>query len=744
VGNIMASPEIQFAQRLASNEKIVRDRALNKLRKYIVAKTRRSTGGFSHNELLKIWKGLFYCLWMQDKPLLQEELAKNISALTHAFQNEDARELFLQTFFQTMNHEWNGIDGLRLDKFYMLMRFILRECFEVLKDNQWEERLMKELLSMIMTEVMSARNKAPRGVKFHFIDIYLQELAKVGAEELTAEQNLLLIDPFCKLAARTKDHLLMQAVIQGIFEQIVDQSPFAIEEIMKETYHRRDEAEDSVEELLLESKRDKDSTKPVSRQQQILFKHRGEEEDLSLDGFEDQDNPDEIVGPVLQFDYDALAERLLELSRRKSTPAQNRKRLYRVVKKFQDLAEGVFPQDDFPEDVSTDEDDDEYSRGRRKKRQQKKALDKKEKGKNNNVEKEKANREEIGAKKKKKKKKKVRIKGTVSSAVEFVVDCASENGTAENKQACKKEALQVTVAGQSDRNIHSSSSSSSDEMSDSSKRGKWGLKKKAKKKDLLVHMEMVEPVVENGHSSVSNAECSTAQLMRKEKVIKISELKKDSSTPGSCGHQEGGDSDSCATRADQMKCRRIDSEDFVVAKKRSGTKTKRKIKKVLIWLVESNFDLKLVLLKVPPTVPNQGFSPWTKKQKQVSKLEEDFVKFEKSVEPSPSFYRKPKDSTSSLSFANIGILKKKQLSTSDSGSKKVTFGLNRNMTTEFRISDESILLSPEGPSRVAFDPEQKPLHGVLKSPMTQSTYPKLKKKSVRTLVKRRTSKDFFQ
>ncbi|XP_064413269.1 ribosomal RNA processing protein 1 homolog A isoform X1 [Latimeria chalumnae] len=722
----MASPEIQFAQRLASNEKIVRDRALNKLRKYIVAKTRRSTGGFSHNELLKIWKGLFYCLWMQDKPLLQEELAKNISALTHAFQNEDARELFLQTFFQTMNHEWNGIDGLRLDKFYMLMRFILRECFEVLKDNQWEERLMKELLSMIMTEVMSARNKAPRGVKFHFIDIYLQELAKVGAEELTAEQNLLLIDPFCKLAARTKDHLLMQAVIQGIFEQIVDQSPFAIEEIMKETYHRRDEAEDSVEELLLESKRDKDSTKPVSRQL------NGEEEDLSLDGFEDQDNPDEIVGPVLQFDYDALAERLLELSRRKSTPAQNRKRLYRVVKKFQDLAEGVFPQDDFPEDVSTDEDDDEYSRGRRKKRQQKKALDKKEKGKKA-AEKEKANREEIGAKKKKKKKKKVRIKGTVSSAVvkddvtEFVVDCASENGTAENKQACKKEALQVTVAGQreikmnrklfkGDRNIHSSSSSSSDEMSDSSKRGKWGLKKKAKKKDLLVHMEMVEPVVENGHSSVSNAECSTAQLMRKEKVIKISELKKDSSTPGSCGHQEGGDSDSCATRADQMKCRRIDSEDFVVAKKRSGTKTKRKIKKE-----ESD---SLYFLN-------------TKKQKQVSKLEEDFVKFEKSVEPSPSFYRKPKDSTSSLSFA-------KQLSTSDSGSKKVTFGLNRNMTTEFRISDESILLSPEGPSRVAFDPEQKPLHGVLKSPMTQSTYPKLKKKSVRTLVKRRTSKDFFQ
>lgn len=29
------------------------------------------SGGFTPVELLKIWKGLFYCLWMQDKPLQQ-------------------------------------------------------------------------------------------------------------------------------------------------------------------------------------------------------------------------------------------------------------------------------------------------------------------------------------------------------------------------------------------------------------------------------------------------------------------------------------------------------------------------------------------------------------------------------------------------------------------------------------------------------------------------------------------------
>lgn len=30
-----------------------------------------SPAGFSQDELLKIWRGLFYCMWVQDEPLLQ-------------------------------------------------------------------------------------------------------------------------------------------------------------------------------------------------------------------------------------------------------------------------------------------------------------------------------------------------------------------------------------------------------------------------------------------------------------------------------------------------------------------------------------------------------------------------------------------------------------------------------------------------------------------------------------------------
>lgn len=35
-----------------------------------------------------------------------------------------------------------------------------------------------------MKEIMDPGSSAPTGIKFHFIDIYLNELAKVGAKEV--------------------------------------------------------------------------------------------------------------------------------------------------------------------------------------------------------------------------------------------------------------------------------------------------------------------------------------------------------------------------------------------------------------------------------------------------------------------------------------------------------------------------------------------------------------------------------
>ncbi|KAF4020651.1 hypothetical protein G4228_012604 [Cervus hanglu yarkandensis] len=337
---VQLPPEIQLAQRLAGNEQVTRDRAVRKLRKYIVARTQRAEGGFTHDELLKVWKGLFYCMWMQDKPLLQEELGRTISQLVHAFQTTEAQHLFLQTFWQTMNREWPGIDRLRLDKFYMLMRMVLHEALKALQMQGWDERQTEQLLELLTTEILHPDSEAPNGVKSHFIEIFLEELTKVGAHELTADQNLRLIGPFCTIAAQTQDSLVLHNIAQGIFETIVEQAPLAIEELMNEL--EEEELSEEEEELLEEEAQERGmlSREPpkgsVCRAQPPLDEQAGEDDDSS--------------STVLQFDYKAVADRLFEMASRQDTPPQNRKRLYKPPDHLP-WSTGLFPEADIPEEA---------------------------------------------------------------------------------------------------------------------------------------------------------------------------------------------------------------------------------------------------------------------------------------------------------------------------------------------------------------------------------------------------------
>ncbi|XP_058877238.1 ribosomal RNA processing protein 1 homolog A-like, partial [Acipenser ruthenus] len=189
--------------------------------------------------------------------------------------------------------------------------------------------LVEQFGCILSTQVLSAASGAPSGIQFHILDIYMEELATVGAEELTAEQNFKFIDPFCKIAAKTKDHLLMQAIAHSIFDEIVDQSPFAIEDLMKEVQQQGGNVSDDSENKDLSK-----SKKSTGRQL------NGKEAEKNGQNFEDDsegtiempEDDGEDIGPVLQVDYKAIADRLFELASRTSTPPQNRKIIYRLVK----------------------------------------------------------------------------------------------------------------------------------------------------------------------------------------------------------------------------------------------------------------------------------------------------------------------------------------------------------------------------------------------------------------------------
>lgn len=173
-----------------------------------------------------------------------------------------------------------------------------------------------------------------------------------------------------------------------------------------------------------------------------------------------------------------------------------------------------------------------------------------------------------------------------------------------------------------------------------------------------------------------------------------------------------------------------------------GTEKKKKKRKIPV-----EFEYEADEVQTEQLCPDSPADP-PKIQKQ-QPAQSDFVSFQSSSPPAPLFCRAQGPHTP-LSTKTKGA-------TPRSDSKKVRFGLKNNQMAEFRKSDRSLLLSPEGTSRVPFDPEQKPKCGVLKSPPTpfprqqqqqkkkkkMATPARTQKKKTGSVQARPTAADFF-
>ncbi|KAB0398096.1 hypothetical protein E2I00_019744 [Balaenoptera physalus] len=588
-------------------------------------------------------------MWVQDEPLLQEELANTISQLIHVVNNSEAQHLFLQTFWQTVNREWPDIDGLRLDKYHMLIRLVLRQSFEVLKRNGWEESRIKLFLDVLMKEILHPESQSPNGVKFHFIDIYLDELSKVGGKELLADQNLKFIDPFCKVAAKTKDQTLVQTIARGVFEVIVDQSPFAPEETVEEQKTKVSDSDLSEEET---SGKEMTWRKAIRRKKTALGRYHSRKEEVGEEGGRDGGGSVEDAGLLLQFDYKAVADRLLEITNRKNIPPFNRKRLSKLIKKFQDLSEercrsqkadqkglwcpaGSICHLSFAEDTSADDDDQTLSQGRHKKKGNK-LLEKTDMERGRGTKFSAAEEEESTGsipKRKRKKKKKNHLRpehfGPGGEAT-----CPEQNGSREPE------------AGPG--------------------RAREARAREAGAAELGTRRRELGALLVNGSGPPTPA----WPLPRRE------------GPP--------------ASPADRGDCPAIPPQGRKLKKRRGEP---------------GGLDL------YDPSAQKAAILKKRKKMKEMSKLAEH--RGVKLVQALPHG--------------------------TPSSSKKVTFGLSRNTTAEFKKTDKSILVSPTGPSRVAFNPEQRPLHGVLKTPSSSpaSTPPGTKKPLTSVPKRRPMAIDFF-
>ncbi|KAI9373073.1 nucleolar protein,Nop52-domain-containing protein [Aspergillus egyptiacus] len=114
-----------FVRELASSDKKIRDKATDSLALFL-----RSRTDLSLLELLKLWKGLFFCFYHSDRPLTQQALARNLSYNLVPSLPASTVHRFLRAFWITIGREFHSIDRLRLDKYLLLIRLYVGVAFQ--------------------------------------------------------------------------------------------------------------------------------------------------------------------------------------------------------------------------------------------------------------------------------------------------------------------------------------------------------------------------------------------------------------------------------------------------------------------------------------------------------------------------------------------------------------------------------------------------------------------------------------
>ncbi|OIW31705.1 nucleolar [Coniochaeta ligniaria NRRL 30616] len=219
-----------FIKNLASSDRKLRTKSLESLRNFLSA--RQVASSLSPLDILKMWKGLFYALWMCDRPLPQQALAQDLADLVYVLPDSGDGAVvvaWLRGFWATMAREWTGVDVLRLDKFLMLVRRVLGASLAWMKvredgegaqkkrkssgkekrKSRWDAKRVDAVLGVlgdypfVLEEDAKSRKQeeeveqesektdddkltpqfVPVGLKLHALDIWVDEAEKVGLLE---------------------------------------------------------------------------------------------------------------------------------------------------------------------------------------------------------------------------------------------------------------------------------------------------------------------------------------------------------------------------------------------------------------------------------------------------------------------------------------------------------------------------------------------------------------------------------
>ncbi|TQN73119.1 Ribosomal RNA-processing protein 1-like protein [Colletotrichum shisoi] len=182
----MASQEqnMPFIRNLASSDRKLRTQALSSLQTFL-----GSHRSLARLDALKLWKGLFYAMWMCDRPVPQQNLAAELAALTSCVRADDV-PVWLAAFWETMAAQWTDIDVLRMEKFLLLVRRTFAAGLQWVRDGAYADDRADALLAVYAEfpfELEGDLRKVPVGMRLHGVDVWVDELERLGMLDADAE-----------------------------------------------------------------------------------------------------------------------------------------------------------------------------------------------------------------------------------------------------------------------------------------------------------------------------------------------------------------------------------------------------------------------------------------------------------------------------------------------------------------------------------------------------------------------------
>lgn len=161
---------------------------------------------------------------MQDKPALQQRLSRDLASLVSTLRDTVVMP-FLRAFWLTIAREWSHIEALRLDKYLYLIRQYVNVSFQFLSRNDWKREVVEEWNKVIEEVPLECKDmKIPNGLRYHVMDVYVDELEKVGGsewEEKEERKQILetLVQPIEKMAKEGKLKVLRAAAKECLADE---------------------------------------------------------------------------------------------------------------------------------------------------------------------------------------------------------------------------------------------------------------------------------------------------------------------------------------------------------------------------------------------------------------------------------------------------------------------------------------------------------------------------------------------